>query len=83
MEYEAKDLNLYRYLRNSPTNATDPTGKAWWNPCCRESLEWFVAHSCIPVCRFSLDVRDSAHAAERLGQAFADRVFRSSGRSGA
>jgi len=25
------DTNLYRYCCNSPTDRTDPTGKAWWN----------------------------------------------------
>jgi hypothetical protein len=31
--FEAGDANLYRYVGNSPTNATDPTGKALvWRP---------------------------------------------------
>lgn len=53
---------------------TDPIGKVWWNPYCLESLNVFVAHSCCLACRWSLDVRDSATEAARLGQAFADRV---------
>jgi hypothetical protein len=24
--FSAEDMNLYRYVKNSPTNATDPTG---------------------------------------------------------
>ena len=72
--YKGKDFNLYRYVHNSPTNATDPTGKAWWNPYCVEPLNAFVAHSCCFSCRWSSGVGDSANEAATLGQAFADSV---------
>ncbi|MFL5245260.1 MAG: RHS repeat-associated core domain-containing protein [Gemmataceae bacterium] len=26
IEFEAEDADLYRYVRNNPTNLTDPTG---------------------------------------------------------
>ncbi len=29
--YLATDVNLYRYVGNSPLSRTDPTGEAWWN----------------------------------------------------
>ena len=74
MVYKARDFNLYRYVGNSPTNATDPTGKAWWTPYCLESLNVFVAHSCCASCRWSSGVGDSANEAARLGLQFADGV---------
>jgi RHS repeat-associated protein len=29
--FQAGDTNLYRYVFNSPTQGTDPTGHEWWN----------------------------------------------------
>jgi RHS repeat-associated protein len=29
--FQAGDTNLYRYVFNSPTQGTDPTGHDWWN----------------------------------------------------
>ena len=40
MGFEAGDTNLYRYVGNSSTNATDPTGQDWLQDRWRETQQW-------------------------------------------